>query len=187
MPQIKIQNVVATFRLGRKLDLDRIRKAFADECFFETLDNRMYSFRVVALRIRKPKMTLLIYRTGKVVCTGAKSLKDAEQSADCLLDRLRRVGLNIQVEKKAKIQNIVATSDLKTPIDIERFTVKTKKERQFHVIYEPEQFPAAIVRFPIVQGSEATVLIFNSGKLVCVGLSTYGHIQKAIEFLISKL
>lgn len=81
MSNIEIQNVVATFTFGHELDLERIHKSFAEECFFETLSDRRFTFRVVALRIQKPKMSFLIYRTGKVVCTGAKTVKDAEQSA----------------------------------------------------------------------------------------------------------
>jgi transcription initiation factor TFIID TATA-box-binding protein len=187
MPQIKVQNVVAAFAFKTELDLERIHRLFAKECFFETLSDRRFNFRLVALRIKEPSMSFLIYKTGKVVCTGAKTIKDAEQSAGYLLYRLRKAGLNIQLKTNAKVENIVATTDLNTSIDLEKFMNKTRKERQFYVIYEPEQFPAAIVKFPVVQGSEATVLLFHSGRLICVGLATYSHIQKAIELLISKL
>ena len=96
--QIEIQNVVATFTFGPELDLEKIHKSFTEECFFETLNDRRFNFQVVALRIKEPKMSLLIYRTGKVVCAGAKTISDAEQSAGYLLDRLQKVGLNIQVK-----------------------------------------------------------------------------------------
>ena len=187
MPQIKIQNVVATFAFKSELDLERIYKSFAEERFFETVSDRRFNFRLVAIRMKEPRMSLLIYKTGKVVCAGAKTIKDAEQSAGYLPDRFRKVGLNIQLKTNAKVENIVATADLNISIDLERLMNKTEKEKQFHIIYEPEQFPAAIVKFPVVENSEATVLLFNSGKLVCVGLTTYSHIQKAIELLISKL
>jgi len=186
-PKIKIQNVVAAFSFNHELDLEKIRKAFAEECFFETLTDKRFTFRVVALRIEDPKMSLLIYRTGKVVCTGAKTVKDAEHSAEYFLDRLRKAGFDSQTKAKAKIQNIVATADLKTSIDLERFLSHIQEEKQFHFIYEPEQFPGAIVKFPVAQGSEATVLLFSSGKLVCAGLTRYKHIQKAVELFTSRL
>jgi len=187
MLKIKIQNVVAAFSFGHELDLERIRKAFAEECFFETLTDKRFTFRVVALRIQKPKMSLLIYRTGKVVCTGAKTVKDAEQSAQYLVNRLKKAGFDFHTKTKADIQNIVTTADLKTSVDLERFLNQIQEEKQFHIIYEPEQFPGAIVKFPVAQGSEATILLFASGKLVCVGLTRHDYIQRALELLASKL
>lgn len=82
MAKITIQNIISTITLEQELDLERIRNACAKECFFETLTGRKYTFQVVALRIPEPKMTLLIYKTGKVISTGSKTIKDAEQSAN---------------------------------------------------------------------------------------------------------
>ena len=112
MTNIKIQNVVATFSLNNTINLEKIREAFFNECFFETLQDKRYTFRVVALRIRKPRITLLIYRTGKVVCTGAKTIEDARQSADYFIKRLRKLGFTATKKLEAQIQNIVATADL---------------------------------------------------------------------------
>jgi transcription initiation factor TFIID TATA-box-binding protein len=185
--KIDIQNVVASFMLEHLPNLEKIRRIFAKECFFDTLTDQKFTFRVVALRIQKPKMSLLIYRTGKVVCTGAKTIEDAKQSANFLINRLKKAGFNLPVKPEVEIQNIVATINLKTPIDIETFVNNVRNEKQCHVIYEPEQFPAAIVKFPVAQGTEATILLFSNGKMVCVGLTHHEHMRKAVEVLISKI
>jgi len=187
MPNIKVQNVVATFSLNDTINLANIREAFSSECFFETLQDKRYTFRVVALRIRKSRITLLVYRTGKVVCTGAKTIKDAEQSADYFISRLRKLGFTATKKLEARIQNIVATADLKIPVDMEKLLDCFHSEKQFRAMYEPEQFPAAIVRFPTTQGAIATILLFSSGKVVCVGLTTLEQINEAICQINSKL
>lgn len=61
------------------------------------------------------------------------------------------------------------------------------KDEDIHVVYEPEQFPAAIIKMPINQTTKATVLLFSNGKLVCAGLTKTEQIEKAIETLKSKL
>jgi transcription initiation factor TFIID TATA-box-binding protein len=187
MPDIQIRNVIASFSIGHEVDLEEVRRAFAKECFFETLNDKKFTFRVVALRFYEPKMTLLIYRTGKVICTGAKTVEDAEQSANYFVSHLRKSGFANLTRVKAKIQNIVATADVKTSIDIERLVNDIREEKQFHVMYEPEQFPAVIIKFTVVQGSKATILLFGSGKLVCVGLTRYRYIEQALKLLISRI
>jgi len=186
LPEIRIQNVVASFEFESKLDLRKVLEAFKEKCFFETITNRKYTFRVVAIRTKIQCYTFLVYRTGKVVCVGAKTIKDAQNSHKHLLRLFRKAGIKATLKTEAKIQNIVATTTLKKHIDLERFITQIQEENHFSVIYEPEQFPAAILRVPINQNTRATILLFNNGKLVCVGLTTAERIREVIEKLISK-
>lgn len=184
-PSIEIQNIVASFTLAPPpLDLEKIHHAFEKESIW---DEATFNYGVVVLRVEKPKMSFLIYQTGKVVCTGAKTVEDAEQSADCLFNRLKNANFNIENKTEAKIQNIVATTNLNTEIDLERFLVNIWRAQGVRVKYEPEQFPGAIIKLPVAQGSKATILLFSTGKLVCVGLKDYKNVHTAIEFLISNL
>ena len=187
LPKIKIQNVVASFMFEPNLDLRKIREAFREKCFFETLTDKRYTFRVVAIRTKNPRYTFLIYKTGKVVCVGAKTIKNAQQSHKHLLELFQKAGIKAKLKTDAKIQNIVATTILKNQVDLEKILTQIQKENQFHVIYEPDQFPAAILKVLINQNTKATILLFSSGKLVCVGLTTLRHIHEAIRTVVSKL
>ena len=186
-PKIIIQNIVAAFSFEPPLDLEKIREAFTKECFFETLRDERYTFRVVALRTEKPRYTFLIYRTGKIICTGSKNIDEAQRCDEYLLKRFLTAGINTKIKTKAEIQNIVATANLQNPIDIEKLVTQLQKDKQTRIIYEPEQFPAAIIKLPINQTTKATILLFSSGKLVCVGLKTITEIFKVSEKLIQKL
>jgi transcription initiation factor TFIID TATA-box-binding protein len=187
IPKMEIRNVVVAFSFEPPLDLEKIREIFTKECFFETIRDERYTFRVVALRTEKPRYTFLIYRTGKIVCTGSKNIDEAQRCDEYLLKRFLTAGINTKIKAKAEIQNIVATANLKNPIDIEKLVTDLQKDKQTRIIYEPEQFPAAIIKLPINQTTKATILLFSSGKLVCVGLKTITEIFKVSEKLIQKL
>jgi transcription initiation factor TFIID TATA-box-binding protein len=187
IPKMEIRNVVVAFSFEPPLDLEKIREIFTKECFFETIRDERYTFRVVALRTEKPRYTFLIYRTGKIVCTGSKNIDEAQRCDEYLLKRFLTAGINTKIKTKAEIQNIVATANLKNPIDIEKLVTDLQKDKQTRIIYEPEQFPAAIIKLPINQTTKATILLFSSGKLVCVGLKTITEIFKVSEKLIQKL
>ena len=187
IPKMEIRNVVVAFSFEPPLDLEKIREIFTKECFFETIRDERYTFRVVALRTEKPRYTFLIYRTGKIVCTGSKNIDEAQRCDEYLLKRFLTAGINTKIKTKAEIQNIVATANLKNPIDIEKLVTQLQKDKQTRIIYEPEQFPAAIIKLPINQTTKATILLFSSGKLVCVGLKTITEIFKVSEKLIQKL
>lgn len=130
IPKMEIRNVVVAFSFEPPLDLEKIREAFTKECFFETLRDERYTFRVVALRTEKPRYTFLIYRTGKIVCTGSKNIDEAQRCDEYLLKRFLTAGINTKIKTKAEIQNIVATANLKNPIDIEKLVTDLQKDKQ---------------------------------------------------------
>ncbi len=74
MTRIRIENVVASTSLGDELDLQSIAL---------TLDGSEYSpeqFPGLIYRLKEPKTALLLFRSGKVVCTGGKSMKQVNDA-----------------------------------------------------------------------------------------------------------
>lgn len=67
MPVPQLQNIVSTANLVSKLDLRKI----ALNC--RNAEYNPKRFAAVIMRIRDPKTTALIFTSGKMVCTGAKS------------------------------------------------------------------------------------------------------------------
>jgi len=66
-PQIEITNIVAAAELGLNLDLYKIAYK---------LDNVEYEpeqFPGAILKFKKPKVSLLLFKNGKVICAGAKN------------------------------------------------------------------------------------------------------------------
>ena len=172
-PTIHIQNIVASAALNQRISLTKIVEKFP---FAE------YSPRVfpgLVFRLKKPKTATLIFETGKMVCTGAKSEKEAIQAVNKVTRELRSHGIPLANKPEIKIQNVVASAELNGEIDLENVVYKLKK-----VMYEPEQFPGAVFR---MDEPKVVFLIFSAGKLVCVGAKKEQDVYVAVDKLQAML
>jgi transcription initiation factor TFIID TATA-box-binding protein len=173
-PLITIQNIVASAALNQRINLKLIVEKFP---------HAEYNPRVfpgLVFRLKKPKTATLIFETGKMVCTGAKSEKEAIQAVNKVTKELKNQGIPLTNKPTVNIQNIVASAALGGEIDLESVVYKLKR-----VMYEPEQFPGAVFRMDV---PKVVFLIFSAGKLVCVGAKkeqevyeAVGNIQKLLE------
>ncbi|GAI03738.1 unnamed protein product, partial [marine sediment metagenome] len=154
------------------LDINAILMAFPDAQY------RPDVFPGLVFRLKKPKTATLIFHSGKMVCTGAKSEKESKRAIRKVIRELKREGIIIIGKPEIKIQNIVATVDLgNISIDLENFVYAAPE----FVMYEPEQFPGAIYR---MKDPKCVFLIFSTGKLVCVGTNREEDVYKAVENIL---
>ena len=166
---IDIQNVVASAALGQDLDLNSILRIFPG------IEYRPEVFPGLVFRLKKPKTATLIFRTGKMVCTGAKSERQARRAVLMVVDDLKRNGIVISGKPSIQIQNIVASVVLGGRIDLEKATYSLER-----TMYEPEQFPGLIYR---MNDPKVVILIFSSGKLVCTGAKKEEEVDLAVTRL----
>ena len=75
-------------------------------------------FAAVIMRIRDPKTTALIFASGKMVVTGAKSEDDSRLASRKYARIVQKLGFDAQFSE-FKIQNIVGSCDVKFPIRLE--------------------------------------------------------------------
>jgi len=170
---IKIENVVASAALPHKIDLDAITKSFP------TAEYRPEQFPGLVFRLKKPKTATLIFHSGKMVCTGAKSEGQSKKAVDKVVKELKSHGIIIIGKPQTKIQNIVASASLSGRIDLEKATYKLSK-----TMYEPEQFPGLIYR---MASPKVVILLFASGKLVCTGARKEEDVFTAVNKLHKNL
>ena len=166
---ISIENVVATAALNQNLDLGGIVRVFPG------VEYRPEQFPGLVYRMKKPKTTTLIFGSGKMVCTGSKSERQARKAVNTVVDELNRDGIVIIGKPEIQIQNIVASAGLGGYIDLEKTTYALKR-----TMYEPEQFPGLIYR---MNDPKVVILIFTSGKLVCTGAKKETEVHRAISKL----
>ncbi|MFH2110383.1 MAG: TATA-box-binding protein [Candidatus Bathyarchaeota archaeon] len=167
--EIVIQNVVATATLDQKIDLLAIMKVFRN------VEYRPKRFPGLVFRLKRPKTTTLIFGSGKMVCTGAKSEKMARSAVNKVVRELKNNGIIILGKPKIVTQNIVATANLHGKIDLE-----TAADIMENVMYEPEQFPGLVYR---MGEPKVVMLMFSSGKLVCTGAKHEDMVREAVEKL----
>ena len=170
---ISIENVVATGALDQKIDLLAIIKAFRN------VEYRPKRFPGLVFRLKRPKTATLIFSTGKMVCTGAKSAKIAKSAIRKVVRELKKGGIIILNKPKITIQNIVASGNLRNSVDLE-----AAADLLENVMYEPEQFPGLIYR---MAEPKVVILLFASGKLVCTGAKHEEDVYQAVSKLHQRL
>jgi transcription initiation factor TFIID TATA-box-binding protein len=174
VPQVKatisIENVVASATLTQKVDLNSVVKGCPN------VEYNPSKFPGLVFRLKRPKTTTLIFSSGKMVCTGAKSTKEARRAVINVIKELKKSGIIIISKPDLKIQNIVASGILGGMADLEKAADMLKK----NAMYEPEQFPGLIYR---MENPKVVILLFASGKLVCTGAKNEEDVYVAVEKL----
>jgi len=170
---INIENVVASATLRQSIDLNAVVKGYPE------VEYRPEQFPGLVFRLRRPKTATLIFNSGKMVCTGAKSEKEARRAVMRVIKELKRSGIIIVGKPELKIQNIVASASLGGMIDLEKATYALGK-----TMYEPEQFPGLIYR---MDDPKVVILLFASGKLVCTGAKREDDVYQAVSRLHQRL
>jgi len=172
-PIIDIVNVVASASVDQKLDLDNITKKFPETEYHPEL------FPGLVFRLRSPKTATLIFRTGKMVCTGSKSEELAVKAVRTVVQKLRKGGIKIKKDAIVTVQNIVSSINLRGKVSLEKAARTLPRS-----MYEPEQFPGVIHR---MLDPKTVILIFSSGKLVCTGAKTEKDVYRSVNNLHSML
>jgi len=148
----------------------------------ERVPNAEYSpeqFPGLVLRLQRPKTATLIFSSGKMVCTGAKSEDEVYRAVKTIIRILRNYGIEVEGEPIIEIQNIVASANLKALVDLERAAYLLENS-----MYEPEQFPGLIYR---MDNPKVVLLIFSSGKVVCTGARREEEVRDAVNKLYNRL
>jgi transcription initiation factor TFIID TATA-box-binding protein len=164
---VKIQNVVASATLDQKINLLDIIKVFRN------VEYRPKQFPGLVFRLKRPKTATLIFSSGKMVCTGAKSEKQARSAVKNVVRELKANGIIILGKPKIVIQNMVASANLHGKVDLE-----TMSDILENVMYEPEQFPGLIYR---MTEPKVVLLVFASGKLVITGAKREEQVHEAVD------
>ena len=173
MPKVKaiisIENVVTSATLNQKVDLNAVVKGYPG------VEYRPEQFPGLVFRLKRPKTATLIFSSGKMVCTGAKSEKESRRAVMKVVKELKKGGIIIISKPEMKIQNIVASASLGGMIDLEKAAYSLGK-----TMYEPEQFPGLIYR---MEEPKVVILLFASGKLVCTGAKKEEYVYVAVDRL----
>ena len=176
MAEITIQNVVASTAIGDELDLDEISE------IFEQAEYEPEQFPGLVFRIADPKTAALIFRSGKVVLTGAKSVAAVHTAIGIVVNELTAKGIaGLSGTPEIQVQNIVSTADLHSELNLNAVAIGLGLE---NVEYEPEQFPGLIYRLKV---PKVVVLLFGSGKLVVTGAKSKEDAMEAVDKIHAEL
>jgi transcription initiation factor TFIID TATA-box-binding protein len=170
MVKTEIVNVVATASLDQGIPLDVLSK------FPEILYNsEVYGGRVAYFKTNRMEGKVSIFSSGKMISVGTKSEKQAFKELEQAKKFLIEKELAKPVQLDCKTRNIVVLANLEGVLNLETLSENTK------AIYEPEQFPGAILR--IKTPHKSSILLFASGKAVITALQSESQIEPTVRRL----
>ena len=170
---IKVVNIVVSTSLKHDIPLEKMAA---------TLSNTEYNpeqFPGLVIRIKEPKTSALIFSSGKVVCTGARSMDKVNESIKKIIKSLEKINIKITTKPEIKIQNIVASGSVGMDLNLNELAMKLENTE-----YEPEQFPGLVYK---LEEAKATFLLFSNGKIVCTGTKSDEEVNQALDKLIINL
>ncbi|MFB6187039.1 MAG: hypothetical protein ABEI86_09270 [Halobacteriaceae archaeon] len=113
----------------------------------------------------------------RIFVYGCQSSDEAGEYIKRAIDRVRDVGQDAKLISGPEITNIAVSGDLGTPLQLEKIAVNLRN-KEGDVEYEPEQFPAVIVK---VEDPSATFLLFSTGKFSIQGIQNLEVIEPLIN------
>lgn len=163
----KIENVVGTVvvEITEKVDLNLIARKLPD------VEYNPERFPGLVMRIEKPRATILIFSTGKMVVTGLRKASESGKVVQKVIKNIKKAGIDVK-NPVITIQNIVASGDLHTNIDLNMAAIVME-----YAMYEPEVFPGLIYR---MQDPKTVFLIFSTGRIVCTGAKEKSIVREAV-------
>lgn len=169
----QIQNIVATTSLEKPIPLIKLSR---------TLPNTEYNpktFPGLVLRVKEPKSAVLVFSSGKLVCTGTKSIIQVKKVIEVVIKQLRKINVKITVKPKITVQNIVASGTINLKLNLNVLALEMENTE-----YEPEQFPGLV--YKLIEPN-ATFLLFSNGKLVCTGTKNKQQLEDSMTQLLKNV
>ena len=165
----KIVNIVGTSKIGDDFDLSALSMSL------EGAEYEPEQFPGLVYRIKEPKAAFLIFKSGKVVCTGTKSAAEAQTALEVTTANLNDIGVEVLPNPKIEVVNIVASGDMKIEnLNLNQVAMALGLE---NIEYEPEQFPGLVFR---MKEPKVVILIFSTGKVICTGARSKEDVELAL-------
>ena len=136
-------------------------------------------FPGVIIRQNQPRSVIIFFKSGSIVCTGAKSEESTYTAIQKFISKIKSGNKSGTLNSRIKIENVVASCDLGDKIHLEQTARILPRS-----IYEPDQFPGIIHRLSY---PNTVALIFASGRMVCTGAKSAREIEISVHTVLLEL
>ena len=167
----QIENIVASGSIADSIDLEMLSGKM------KNYDLNKKRFPGAVLRLQNPKITVLVFSSGKVVITGIKSHDDFVRGLDNLLQKMKEAGVICHDTPEVAVTNMVCSYDIGKYINLNKVVITLNLEK---IEYEPEQFPGLVYR---ISDPKVVALLFSSGKIILTGAKTMEDVARGVAFL----
>jgi len=170
---IKIENIVASATLGIRIPLEKMVE------HIEGTEYEPEQFPGLVYRIKDPKAAMLIFSSGKIICTGARSIADVRKAVEKVAMMLKSLKIDVPKKYSIQIENIVASAQIPAKLNLDKIAFELENSE-----YEPASFPGLVFR---MKDPKAALLLFGSGKVVCTGIKNIKDVEYAMGFVFKKV
>jgi len=175
MTTIKIENIVAYAKISELLDIELLSEKIPKSSYNPEELNGL------SIKFDDLKIAVIVLSNGKIVCTGAEKIEDAESIIKKITKQVKSVGFEVKKDYEVKIENVIASADLKKELHLASIANALVLQ---NVDYKPEEFPGLIYR---MEEPCAVVLLFSQGKIICTGAKSVEDAKKSIKEMVDKL
>jgi TATA-box binding protein (TBP) (component of TFIID and TFIIIB) len=154
-----------------KIDFDRVEKKINAK--------RLNRFPCIMFKLpleNKKEISCILFRNGKMIITGIKHQSTIPAIKERIIKILQKGEIKYS-DFSIDIQNLVVMTNLHRTINLELSCLSLT-----NCLYEPEQFPAAIVK-----QNNSTCLIFSNSKIISLGNKNEEQMQKSLKLLIHEI
>lgn len=162
--KMRIVNIIASLKTHKSIDLKLFYEKFP--YLSKYTPERFPGLR---LRLPEPKVTILLFKNGNLVLTGADTKDNVYLGFERVLELLE---LSKVLLDKVQIDNYVATGAVNSGINLSLVYEKCRP----NAILEPELFPG--LKY-YLKNQKVTALIFHSGKYVLTGCKVLADVYRA--------
>ncbi len=175
MVSTTIENIIASTTLSSGFNLADLAGKL------KVSDYDPEAFPGIILNLEDPPVAFLVLRSGKVVTTGYKSLKELRTAVSTLVQRLTEAGIPLDGNIEIRIKDVVLSADMGRELDLNALAISFGIDR---IEYVPDEFPGLVHR---TDDRKMTFLIFRSGKIVCTGSTKIDEAKQAMDRLTEEI
>lgn len=171
--RIRIENHVYTASIGRDINLRTFHESTAITHGGQLNTKK---FAACVMRWRDPRIALLLFACGKIVCSGAKNRYQARLAIKDAVKIVRSIGYT-DVDLKhvqGKLQNMVVSVKLKFGVNLDSLS----QQRSDICLYQKEMFPGASLKLACL--GSINVAVYSAGRLIITGAKDINDIKKSI-------
>jgi transcription initiation factor TFIID TATA-box-binding protein len=165
---MKIVNIVATVILNGPLDLNRVYEHLPGSKFPKG------GSPWLQYRIQPGNYYTTFYKSGKFLITGVVSPEDIRPIADRIISIMENNDVHMKITD-IRIHNFVVVDTIGHEVKFDQVMASMSN---MNVEYEPEQFPAIIIK-----KDGHSFLLFRSGKIILTGVKEIESILPALDWL----
>ena len=169
----KIQSITSILKLDCSLNLKTLSQKIK-----KSEINQSNKSSSLIIKQKNSNIIINIYSNGKLICTGAKSEKEAKTNCLKIAKMIKKFGFDFNLSYY-KIQNIVAHYELNFGLDLNKLYMNIcEYDININCKFDKKIFPGIIMNI-----NDINITIFESGKIVISGAKN----KKDIEMMFKQI